>query len=164
MLNQKPRNPRESILTKDFLQRVGIQGGLIAVVTILAFYSGLRVSSEMACTMAFSTLCLARLFHGFNCRGIRSVFHLPKNLYSIGAFALGTLLLMAVLLIPALHGLFDISNALTRPADSGNRLLRYTAYCDYPVGPHNDRQISLAHHRRFHYNATEYYMTKQPYQ
>lgn len=67
----------------------------------------------MACTMAFSTLCLARLFHGFNCRGIRSVFHLPKNLYSIGAFALGTLLLMAVLLIPALHGLFDISNALT---------------------------------------------------
>ena len=113
LLNQKPRNPRESILTKDFLQRVGIQGGLIAVVTILAFYSGLRVSSEMACTMAFSTLCLARLFHGFNCRGIRSVFHLPKNLYSIGAFALGTLLLMAVLLIPALHGLFDISNALT---------------------------------------------------
>lgn len=113
LLKQKPRNPRESILTGDFIQRVGVQGGLIAVVTILAFYSGLRVSSAMACTMAFSTLCLARLFHGFNCRGTRSVFRLPKNLYSIGAFALGTLLLMAVLLIPALHSLFDISNALT---------------------------------------------------
>ena len=113
LLKQKPRNPRESILTGDFIQRVGVQGGLIAVVTILAFYSGLRVSSAMACTMAFSTLCLARLFHGFNCRGTRSVFRLPKNLYSIGAFALGALLLMAVLLIPALHSLFDISNALT---------------------------------------------------
>ncbi len=86
---------------------------MIAAATMAGFYSGLRVSGEMACTMAFATLCMARLFHGFNCRGSRSVFHLPGNLYSIGAFAVGVLFLMAVLLIPGLHGLFDISNALT---------------------------------------------------
>ena len=38
---------------------------------------------------------------------------LPMNLYSIGAFVLGTALLMAVLLLSGLHTVFDISSAIT---------------------------------------------------
>lgn len=113
LLNQKPRSPKEGILTKDFLQTLGIQGALIAVVTMVAFYLGMQINNGMACTMAFATLCMARLFHGFNCRGSRSIFRLPSNPYSVGAFFVGTLLLMLVLFVPALHGLFDIDNALT---------------------------------------------------
>lgn len=113
LLDQKPRDPQEGILTKDFMKKLVIQGGLIAIVTMMGFYSGLAVSPGMACTMAFATLCLARLFHGFNCRGTRSIFRLPSNPYSWGAFAIGTVLLMAVLGITGLHRLFDISNALT---------------------------------------------------
>lgn len=113
LLNQKPRSPKEGILTKDFLQTLGIQGALIAVATMAAFYLGMQINNGMACTMAFATLCLARLFHGFNCRGSRSIFRLPSNPYSVGAFFVGTLLLMLVLFVPALHGLFDIDNALT---------------------------------------------------
>lgn len=113
LLNQKPRSPKEGILTKDFLQTLGIQGALIAVATMAAFYLGMQINNGMACTMAFATLCLARLFHGFNCRGSRSIFRLPSNPYSLGAFFVGTLLLMLVLFVPALHGLFDIDNALT---------------------------------------------------
>lgn len=113
LLNRKPRNPKEGILTRDFLQRLAIQGGLIAIVTMLGFYQGLQVSSSMACTMAFATLCLARLFHGFNCRGTHSIFRLPSNPYSWGAFAVGAVLLFVVLCIPVLHGVFDISNGLT---------------------------------------------------
>lgn len=113
LLNQKPRSPKEGILTKDFLQTLGIQGALIAVVTMAAFYLGMQINNGMACTMAFATLCMARLFHGFNCRGSRSIFRLPSNPYSVGAFFVGTLLLMLVLFVPALHGLFDIDNALT---------------------------------------------------
>lgn len=113
LLEQKPRNPKEGILTKDFLKNMLLYGGLIAAVTMLAYFSGLRVNDGMACTMAFATLCLARLFHGFNCRGTRSVFRLPSNPYSWGAFAVGTVLLLAVLSITGLHGLFDIDNALT---------------------------------------------------
>lgn len=113
LLNQKPRSPKEGILTKDFLQTLGIQGALIAVATMVAFYLGMQINNGMACTMAFATLCLARLFHGFNCRGSRSIFRLPSNPYSVGAFFVGTLLLMLVLFVPALHGLFDIDNALT---------------------------------------------------
>lgn len=113
LLNQKPRSPKEGILTKDFLQTLGIQGALIAIATMAAFYLGMQINNGMACTMAFATLCMARLFHGFNCRGSRSIFRLPSNPYSVGAFFVGTLLLMLVLFVPALHGLFDIDNALT---------------------------------------------------
>lgn len=113
LLNQKPRSPKEGILTKDFLQTLGVQGALIAVATMAAFYLGMDINNGMACTMAFATLCMARLFHGFNCRGSRSIFRLPSNPYSVGAFFVGTLLLMLVLFVPGLHGLFDIDNALT---------------------------------------------------
>ena len=113
LLNMKPRDPKEGILTKDFLKNLVVQGGLIAIVTMMGFYTGLEVNDAMACTMAFATLCLARLFHGFNCRGTRSIFRLPSNIYSWGALAVGTLFLMAVLFIRGLHGLFDIDNALT---------------------------------------------------
>ena len=113
LLNQKPRSPKEGILTKDFLQTLGIQGALIAVATMVAFYLGMQINNGMACTMAVATLCMARLFHGFNCRGSRSIFRLSANPYSVGAFFVGTLLLMLVLFVPALHGLFDIDNALT---------------------------------------------------
>ena len=113
LLDQKPRNPKEGILTRDFLQTLGVQGTLIAATTMAAFYLGVSISDGMACTMAFATLCLARLFHGFNCRGAHSVFRLPSNPYSLGAFCLGALLLMLVLFVPMLHGLFDIDDALT---------------------------------------------------
>lgn len=113
LLNDTPRNPKESILTNDLKLSLLLQGGMIAAVTVVAFYIGLDVNSAMACTMAFATLCMARLFHGFNCRGSRSIFRLPNNPYSYGAFAVGTVLLLAVLCIPSLHGIFDISDALT---------------------------------------------------
>ena len=44
LLNQKPRDPQEEILTKDFMKKLAVQGGLIAIVTMMGFYSGLAVS------------------------------------------------------------------------------------------------------------------------
>ena len=62
-------------------------------------------------TMAFATLCFARLWHGFNSRGKQSIFKLGifSNLFTIGAFVLGFLLLCAVLFIPFLAGAFAIA-------------------------------------------------------
>lgn len=113
LLKEKPRSPKESILTRDLLRDMAVQGGLIAVFTMIAFYSGIRTDAALASTMAFATLCAARLFHGFNCRGKRSIFRLGlfTNPYSIGAFTIGLFLLTGVLMIPGLHGLFEISNA-----------------------------------------------------
>ena len=60
-------------------------------------------------TMAFATLTLARLFHGFNCRGEESIFRLGfrSNPFSLAAFGGGVLLLLAVLFIPGLNTLFQ---------------------------------------------------------
>ena len=110
LLNQPPRDPKKGILTKDFLLRVLIQGGLIAVSTTAAFYIGLRQSGAMASTMAFSTLTLARLFHGFNCRSEKPLHRLgfSGNWYILGAFALGVCLLSLVLFVPGLRYLFRV--------------------------------------------------------
>ena len=111
LLGQKPRDSRESLLTKDFLRDVGLQGVLIAIATMCAFFFGLQTSPEVACTMSFATICLARLWYGFCCRGNQSLVRLGflTNKYSIGAFLLGAALLACVLLIPGLEGLFDVA-------------------------------------------------------
>ena len=110
LLLEKPRDPSVGILTKDFLVKMIGQGFLIAIVSMVAYYFGLRENTALAMTMAFAILTLARLFHGFNCRGKESVIFLGlcSNPYSIYAFLGGTCLLLLVLLVPPLHGLFHV--------------------------------------------------------
>ncbi len=112
LLDQKPRDPKASILDKPLMFKILWQGALIAVASMTAFYLGLSAGgAAMASTMAFATLTLARLFHGFNCRGTESIFKLGlgSNKYSLMAFAGGVVLLVAVLLIPALESLFAVT-------------------------------------------------------
>ena len=110
LLSQKPRDPKIGILTKDFSFLMLGQGALIAIVTLAAFYIGLQVNAGTASTMAFATLTLARLFHGFNCRSKHSIFKLglTSNPASIGAFFLGVMLLAFVLFVPFMHPLFCV--------------------------------------------------------
>ncbi|MDB2105533.1 cation-translocating P-type ATPase [Clostridium paraputrificum] len=113
LLKDKPRDSKESILTKDFMIEIAFEGLLIALFTIIAFHIGLSTGNkEVASTMAFSTLCLARLFHGFNCRGKKSVFALGvfSNKFSWYAFGAGLVFLNAVLFIPPLQNLFQVAS------------------------------------------------------
>ena len=112
LLDQKPRDPKEPILTRGLLGKIFAYGAIIAAAVMAAYFIGLRDSGpELAMTMAFSTLTLARLFHGFNCRGIPSIFRigLTTNKASIGAFFAGVVLLAAVLFIPGLNTLFEVA-------------------------------------------------------
>ena len=112
LLGRKPRDPKEPLLSGDLVKRIGLQGLLIAVPVMTAFYLGCQTGTAEAMTMAFATLTLARLFHGFNCRENRSILRmgLSGNPASLAAFGVGVLLLLAVLLIPALHGLFLVAD------------------------------------------------------
>lgn len=113
LLKDKPRDSKESILTKDFMIEIALEGLLIALFTIIAFHIGLSTGNdEVPSTMAFSTLCLARLFHGFNCRGKKSVFGLGvfSNKFSWYAFGAGLVFLNAVLFIPPLQNLFQVAS------------------------------------------------------
>ena len=117
LLAKKPRNPKEGILTKRFILQILLQGALIAVCTMTAYHTGLTTGSEAAAsTMAFSTLTLARLFHGFNCRSSLSILKigLMSNLYSIMAFEAGVVLLAAVLFVPGLQTLFSVADLTVR--------------------------------------------------
>ncbi len=111
VLSRKPRDPKVGILDKSLVTQVAAQGVLISVGVICAFMIGRQTSPAVACTMAFSTLTFARLLHGFNCRSQHSIFKLgfKNNWYSLGAFAVGTLLLALILFVPALHSLFAVT-------------------------------------------------------
>lgn len=113
LLDRSPRDPKEPILNRSLLGKIFGQGLLIGIATMTAFYLGYgsTQNAALATTMAFATLTLARLFHGFNCRGQKSIFRLGlgSNPYSLLAFATGVVLLAAVLLLPFLETLFQVA-------------------------------------------------------
>ncbi len=113
VLDEKPREANAPLLDKKLSGRILMEGILIATVTMIAFYLGYtKENIGLGSTMAFSTLCLGRLFHGFNCRGNGSVIRLgiTSNMFSIYAFLMGAILLYIVLLIPSFHEMFAISD------------------------------------------------------
>ena len=111
VMHEKPRPRNEGILTRDFLTNVGLEGLVIAAATVAAFYLGLNEGGHaMAMTMAFATLCLSRLFHGFNCKAAEPVLFTRRfwnNPSLLGAFLIGAVLLFAVLLVPPLAGVMQ---------------------------------------------------------
>ena len=112
ILEDKPRDINEPILDKDLSLKIMLEGLLIAVFTMTGYYIGLKQGGEaVASTMAFSILCLARLFHGFNCRGKNSIIKLGlmSNIYSVLAFLVGTLLLNVILFNHTIGNLFEVS-------------------------------------------------------
>ena len=110
VMKEKPRPMNESILTRSFLAQIGSEGLIIAIATLIAYTIGLnKFDAAAASTMAFATLCLSRLFHGFNCKAEHPVLfkkQFVNNPYLFGAFFIGFVLLNAVLLIPFLQPLF----------------------------------------------------------
>ncbi len=109
IMKEKPRPANKSLLDRAFAIEVIVSGLIIALSTIIAFYVGLQTNEETARTMAFSTLCLSRLLHGFNTRSKESTFKvgLFSNKYIWLSLAIGFLLLMLVLIVKPLMGVFE---------------------------------------------------------
>ncbi len=111
VLKRKPRDPKTGLMDKYFIRSMLLFGALISLFVIIAFMTGLKISSFAACSMAFSTLTLARLFHGFNCRGEKSIFSLgfKQNRSCLLAFLLGVILLALVMLTGGGRSLFQVA-------------------------------------------------------
>ena len=114
ILKQKPRNINKSLLNKETILQVGFEGLIISIFTMLSYFMGLRNNELTASSMAFGTLCLARLLHGFNCRSDLPLIKLPLNYYSLLAFLMGGLLLIWILISPNFHSFFSISELTLR--------------------------------------------------
>jgi len=112
VMKEKPRPINESILTKDFLINIGLEGLSICTMVMVAFTIGYKDGNALlASTMAFATLCCSRLFHGFNCKSNRPVVFTKRvfnNIYLIGAFVIGMILITLVVTVPGLHNIFKV--------------------------------------------------------
>lgn len=119
VMKNKPRNANESILTSSFLGKIGLYGLVIGIATAAAFLIGNggfgsngAEKAALGMTMAFATLCSARLFHGFSCKKDGPVLfskEMSSNSFGLLAFGAGMILLNAVLLVPPLKRLFKIA-------------------------------------------------------
>jgi Ca2+-transporting ATPase len=112
VLKEKPRQSGDSILNKATLIRIGFEGFVIALSTMIIYLIGRETSDAMASTLAFATICLARLLHGFNCRSNQSLFKIGffSNKTSVLAFLVGFALLHIVLFVPVLSGIFMVTS------------------------------------------------------
>lgn len=112
VMKEKPRPMNESILTKQFLIDVGIEGFVIALMTMLAFTIGYQDGNTvLASTMAFATLCLSRLVHGYNCKSKKPVIFKKgffNNIFLQGAFLIGFILITLVVTMPFLQTVFKV--------------------------------------------------------
>ena len=118
VMEEKPRPMNESILTKPFLTSVGIEGFVIAVMTMIAFTIGYQdKNATLASTMAFATLCLSRLVHGYNCKSKSPILFKKgffNNKFLQGAFLIVFVLITLVVTMPFLQTMFKVQT-LTMP-------------------------------------------------
>lgn len=112
LMNDKPRDVNRPIMDRKFMLEILFEGLVIGIVTMTAFYMGMNSGSVGAgMTMAFATLSLSRLVHGFNCRtnGPLTRKNVFSNPYSFYALLVGIVLILCVLLIKPLYSLFEIT-------------------------------------------------------
>ena len=112
VMNEPPRNSKASFFNKDFIVKLLAESTCIFIATIIAFNVGTQISEDMGATMAFATLCIARLCHSCNCRAKESLFKIGvfTNRYIWGTVIAGGILLSCILFIEGLQPFFMVSD------------------------------------------------------
>ncbi|HHU29628.1 MAG: calcium-translocating P-type ATPase, PMCA-type [Bacillota bacterium] len=112
LMNEPPRDTRESFFAGGLAENIIYQGLFIALFTLASYYLGIRVSPAVATTMAFVTLSTSQFAHAINIkRGSETVFSLQT--FNNGIILLGGFLLFSlnalILSVPALASLFKVT-------------------------------------------------------
>ncbi len=120
IMRRQPRNARDGIFAGGMGVDVALQGILVTVLTISAYFIGHFiesgkweiVNSADGMTMAFLTLSMVEIFHSFNMRSRRgSVFKLNShNKFLWGAMILSFILTTAVIYVPFLSDAFGFEH------------------------------------------------------
>lgn len=82
IMKLKPRSPDEGFFTKSSLIRVILQGLMLAILSLFAFWYAYKVTGNLASarTMTFFVLALSQISQAFNIRS-------EKSLFKIGVFS-----------------------------------------------------------------------------
>lgn len=111
IMNRKPIDAKKGLFADGLWEKIFVEGTMIGVLTLLAFSIGNNLYGlEVGRTMAFVSLSMLELVHSLNIRSEKSMFKIGlfKNVYLLGAIALGVILQVAVVLIPNVARIFNV--------------------------------------------------------
>ena len=111
IMKKKPIDSKKSIFADGLWGKIFVEGTMIGMLTLFAFSLGNKLFGlEVGRTMAFVSLSMLELTHSFNVRSEESIFKIGifKNIYLIGAFVLGLILQVSVVIIPQIARIFDV--------------------------------------------------------
>lgn len=112
IMNKKPRDSKKGIFADGLWGKIFVEGTMIGILTLLAFSIGNKLYGlQVGRTMAFVSLSILELVHSLNVRSEESILKIGlfTNKFLLGALALGTLLQVVVIAIPALATIFDVT-------------------------------------------------------
>ena len=102
---------KNGIFADGLWGKIIVEGTMLGMLTLFAFSLGNNLYGlEVGRTMAFLSLGLLELIHSFNIKSEESIFKtgLFENKYLVGAFILGAILQIGVVLIPAFANVFSL--------------------------------------------------------
>lgn len=111
IMNKKPRDNKKSLFADGLWSKIFTEGIMLGMLTLLSFSIGSHLYSvEVGRTMAFVSLGILELVHSFNIRSEESIFKMGlfENKYLIGAFVVGTLLQVSVVVVPVFAEIFKL--------------------------------------------------------
>ena len=111
IMNRKPRSSKKGLFADGLWAKIFAEGAMLGILTLLSFSIGNYLYNiEVGRTMAFVSLGLLELVHSFNIKTEESLFKVGflENKYLLGAFVLGTLLQVLVVIIPPVANLFKL--------------------------------------------------------
>ena len=111
IMNKKPRNSKKGIFSDGLWSKIFLEGTMIGMLTLFAFSVGNNLYNlEVGRTMAFVSLGMLELVHSFNIKSEESIFKVGifENKFLVGAFILGTLMQITVVVIPQIANIFKL--------------------------------------------------------
>ena len=109
-MNRKPEKSRTGLFANGLWGKIVTEGIMIGMLTLLSFSIGNKLYGlQVGRTMAFVSLSLLELIHGFNIKSEESIFKagIFDNLYLLISFIVGTILQIIVVSIKPISNVFE---------------------------------------------------------
>jgi Ca2+-transporting ATPase len=111
VMRRAPRDPKEAMLSRNFIASVFVFATLITLSTMAAYVWALWYAPERAATMAFMTLALAQIGHLGNARSREHVLafrQIVSNHYALTGVGIALALQIAAAVVTPLRDLLDV--------------------------------------------------------
>lgn len=116
VMENPPVSSNKSLFSGGLGYRIAYEGFMIGILALTAFGIGHKYFDNgeihnISRTMAFAVLSISQLVHAFNMRTDKSIFkiHIFSNKYLCIAFIIGVSMQAAVIMIPFLAAVFDVT-------------------------------------------------------